>query len=274
MQNDHCYRSYGHLPATGQNGTTNKFTLEHGTEPTEENSFLWSLADLMTLLLVFFVLLYANTLSQSQAAIEKPTPLPQISEPSPPPPLPISKKSVAEENSAEPAEVEAIADLQEPTRPPVLQPVEQEPFDNLNKEKIKEIEENFSSDFYVRWEEKEPVFVLGESISFNSGDATLLRGSQTALERIVEIVQPLEDYQIVVSGHTDNAVICTPIFPSNWELSAARAASVAKFLASKGIEPKRLVIQGRSKYHPLVANSSKENRRINRRVEVSLLRDQ
>ena len=116
--------------------------------------------------------------------------------------------------------------------------------------------------------------MLGESISFKTGDATLLKGSQTALERVVEIVRPLEDYQVLVSGHTDNAAICTAVFPSNWELSAARAASVAKFLASRGLDPKRLVIQGRSEFHPLVANTSEENRRINRRVEVSLLRIQ
>jgi chemotaxis protein MotB len=83
----------------------------------------------------------------------------------------------------------------------------------------------------------------------------------------------LRDYRIIVSGHTDDIAIHTPRFPSNWELSAARAASVAKFLVSRGVAPQRLIIQGKSKFHPLVANTSDNNRRTNRRVEISLVKD-
>jgi hypothetical protein len=68
-------------------GTTNRFSLDGRVESAEEDSFLWSLADLMTLLLIFFVLLYANTLPHSEAAVEMPEPLPKIAEPSPPPQL-------------------------------------------------------------------------------------------------------------------------------------------------------------------------------------------
>jgi chemotaxis protein MotB len=269
---DHGHRSYDLcIPMRGK-GPANRFSMDGLLEPAEEDSFLWSLADLMTLLLLFFVLLYANTLPQSKAAIERPDPLPEITEPSPPPQLFFLPENVEEEINVEKADAEPIAEPNEPTGSIVAQPVHSEPFDAEKQEKIKALEENFSTDFYVRWEEKEPVFVLGEKISFNVGDATLLKGSQTALERIIEIVLPMENYQVIVSGHTDDVAICTPVFPSNWELSAARAASVAKFLASQGIDPKRLVIQGKAEFHPLVANTSAESRRINRRVEISLLR--
>ena len=145
-------------------------------------------------------------------------------------------------------------------------------FEPLNQAMINDLKARFSNDFYVRWDEKQPVFVLGERITFNIGDAKLLTDAQSALKRIADLIAPQHHYQIIISGHTDDIAIRTPTFPSNWELSAARAASVAKFLASTGIVPQRLIIQGKSEFHPLAANTSDENRRANRRVEISLVK--
>jgi outer membrane protein OmpA-like peptidoglycan-associated protein len=146
----------------------------------------------------------------------------------------------------------------------------EDPVEPLNREIMKSLEDSFSNDFYVRWDQKQPVFVLGERITFNVGDAMLLADSQSALKRIADLIAPLRHYRVIVSGHTDDAAIRTPIFPSNWELSAARAASVAKYLASNGVAPQQLVIQGKSEFHPLVANTSAAHRRTNRRVEIYL----
>lgn len=100
----------------------------------------------------------------------------------------------------------------------------------------------------------------------------LLAESQSALKLISDLIAPQRHYQVIVSGHSDDIAIRTPTFTFNWELSAARADSVAKFLASQGIAPQRLIIQGKSEFHPLVANTFIENRRANRRVGISLVK--
>ncbi len=270
-----------------------RFSFGNFAEPAEEDGFLWSLADLMTLLLIFFILLYANTLPQPEAEIgERGT----VSENNFVP-LEIELNRSLEPLSDEPFEQEIsdeylpkllLPDEPAPVTPTPVTPTPVTPtpmtptpitndstgsIESLDTKKMEDLEKSFSSDFYIRWDERIPVFVLGERITFNIGKALLLVSSRSALRRIVDIIVPLEDYQIIVSGHTDNIAINTPIFPSNWELSAARAASVAKFLVSQGIDPKRLIIQGKAEYHPLVSNSSNENRRMNRRVEISLLQE-
>ena len=147
-----------------------------------------------------------------------------------------------------------------------------DPVEPLNQAMVNDLKDSFSNDFYVRWDEKQSVFVLGERITFNIGDAILLADAQSALKRIADWIAQQRHYRIIVSGHTDDMAIRTPRFPSNWELSAARAASVAKFMASHGVAPQRLIIQGKSEFHPLVANTSDENRRASRRVEISLFK--
>ena len=76
---------------------------------------------------------------------------------------------------------------------------------------------------------------------------------------------------MVISGHTDNTPINTEKFPSNLELSAARAINVAKSLINNGVSPVRVSIQGFSEYQPLFDNTLPENRQANRRVEISLI---
>jgi chemotaxis protein MotB len=227
------------------------------------------MADLMTLLLVFFVLLYSNSINRPEIAAQVPEPeIPTVA----------SSAAVHSDLLPDVQPVESIA-MEETValnpEPPAanLQLTEAEdPVEPLNQEVMNGLKDSFSNDFYVRWDEKQPVFVLGERITFNVGEAILLADSQSALKRIADWIAPQHQYQIIVSGHTDDIAIRTSRFPSNWELSAARAASVAKFLASHGVAPQRLIIQGKSEFHPLVANTSNENRRTNRRVEISLLK--
>jgi len=77
------------------------------------------------------------------------------------------------------------------------------------------------------------------------------------------------DSRIQIEGHTDDISIKNGQFPSNWELSSARALAVLRFLLDKsGIEPGRLSAAGYGKYHPIAPNDSSENRRLNRRVDI------
>ncbi|WP_372682660.1 flagellar motor protein MotB [Desulfosarcina sp.] len=249
-------------------GIAVRFSLAEEAKSAEEDAFLWSMADLMTLLLVFFVLLYTNAINRPE------TPLQESDQ---------AVTTVASSSGIHSDVLpEATSTASTPTdetmapnpEPPATNRAshKKDPVEPLNRAMINDLKDSFSNDFYVRWDEKRPVFVLGERITFNIGEAMLLAGSQSALKRIAHMIAPQRHYQIIVSGHTDDIAIRTQRFPSNWELSAARAASVAKFLATHGIAPQRLIIQGKSEFHPLVANTSDENRRANRRVEISLVK--
>jgi chemotaxis protein MotB len=250
-------------------GFAARFSLAEDAKSAEEDAFLWSMADLMTLLLVFFVLLYANAINRPEVAARESeqagTTVVTSSD------IHSDHRPDAPPTESTPME-EAPAPNLEPTAANLQLPEVEIPVEPLNQAIMTGLRDSFSNDFYVRWDEKQPVFVLGERITFNIGDAILLADAQSALKRIADWIAPQVHYQIIVSGHTDDIAIRTSRFPSNWELSAARAASVAKFLASHGVAPQRLIIQGKSEFHPLVANTSDENRRTNRRVEISLLK--
>ena len=73
-----------------------------------------------------------------------------------------------------------------------------------------------------------------------------------------------------VEGHTDNIPISNDEFPSNWELSVARAIAVSKIMIENGIQPNRINVAGYGEFRPLVENESLENRNKNRRIELKL----
>ncbi len=128
--------------------------------------------------------------------------------------------------------------------------------------------------FSVSSDQRRLVFVLGERITFKEGEATLLESYQPIFVRIANFISSKHGYQVVVSGHTDNKPISTAKFPSNLELSSARAITVAKFLIENGVTQHRVSIQGFSEYRPLFENTSSENRQKNRRVEIALVKEQ
>jgi chemotaxis protein MotB len=107
-------------------------------------------------------------------------------------------------------------------------------------------------------------------ILFASGSATLAKGSLPALEALSTTLKPYSN-PIRVEGHTDDRPISTREFPSNWELSAARAASVVHKFAKGGIEPARLSVIGLGEFRPAQPNTTAEGRNHNRRVLIVIL---
>jgi chemotaxis protein MotB len=107
-------------------------------------------------------------------------------------------------------------------------------------------------------------------ILFPSGSATL---SATAVGVIRKLSQTLVSLPnpVRVEGHTDSQPIDTTAFPSNWELSSARAASVVHVIANSGIDPARLSVIGRAQYSPAQSNSTAAGRNANRRVLIAIL---
>jgi chemotaxis protein MotB len=78
---------------------------------------------------------------------------------------------------------------------------------------------------------------------------------------------------VAISGHTDSLNIATVEFPSNWELSAARASRVARYLVERGVHPARIAVQGYADWRPRRPNSDPVSRSANRRVEIRLFHD-
>lgn len=102
---------------------------------------------------------------------------------------------------------------------------------------------------------------------FDSGSARLANNAVGVLESVGSILAPVAN-GIRVEGHTDNVPISTLQFPSNWELSAARAASVVHFLMRLGISPSRLAAIGYGEHRPVADNARDEGRQRNRRVTI------
>ncbi|MHB2147775.1 OmpA/MotB family protein [Calditrichota bacterium LG25] len=115
---------------------------------------------------------------------------------------------------------------------------------------------------------------MGDNILFDPGRADLKKQAFPILKAVADVVK--DDFkQIFVEGHTDNVPIHTSRFPSNWELSAARALSVVRYLHYvEGIDAARLAAVGYGEYRPLVPNTTPENRAKNRRVEIYIKFDE
>ena len=121
----------------------------------------------------------------------------------------------------------------------------------------------------IRQEGSNVVIQLLEKDSFPSGSAALESGSRATLAQIGTLVAGMSG-AITVSGHTDNVPIRSGgAYRSNWDLSAARAASVAHELLAAGLDPARVVVSGHADTQPRVANDTAANRALNRRVDIT-----
>lgn len=114
---------------------------------------------------------------------------------------------------------------------------------------------------------------INASVLFASGQASLEPGSIKALRAVGGVLAKVPN-DIQVEGFTDNTPINTTAFPSNWELSAARASSVVRLLAESGAPTDRLVAVGYGEFRPIDSNSTPEGRARNRRVTVMILSEQ
>jgi chemotaxis protein MotB len=109
---------------------------------------------------------------------------------------------------------------------------------------------------------------IANDMLFSSGKANLNSEIFELLDLVVDVSKGWPN-KIKIEGHTDNIPINTRKYPSNWELSSARAISVAKyFITQGGISPEKISASGSAEFKPLAANNSEENRRKNRRVEI------
>jgi chemotaxis protein MotB len=114
------------------------------------------------------------------------------------------------------------------------------------------------------------IIALPNDILFDSGKTSVKKEGKAALEKVAQVLATVADRDFLVAGHTDDLPIKTAQFPSNWELSTARAVEVVRFLVTKGMTGKVLSAAGFAEFDPVVANDSDEHRAQNRRIEIVL----
>lgn len=115
-----------------------------------------------------------------------------------------------------------------------------------------------------------------QEVLFHSGSAEIRADGKKVLDKVARGLKGIDDRLIMVEGHTDDVPIGPKIaekFPTNWELSTARATTVVRYLQEKGVAPKHLGAAGFSEYRPVAPNDSDRNRQKNRRIDIVLTPD-
>ena len=222
-----------------------------------ENHERWlvSYADFITLLFAFFVVMYSissvnegkfRTVSESiKAALH-----PIVSTPSTALPFTIGQNRALTVNpTVESAKEPAVRRLRQIMRS----------LKNETHLEVIQLKELTNGDI---------VLTLPDAVLFRSGESVLLPEAQPFIQAISEVLIELNRH-VRVEGHTDNVPITTVQFPSNWELSAARAVTVVRELSERyGVESNHLTAVGHADSRPLTDNLTQENRAKNRRVEI------
>lgn len=231
--------------------------------------WLVSYADFVTLLFAFFVVMYSiSQVSESKYRVLSETMTQIFNEPKRSlEPIQVGDISrsgdatpVALEGSNQKVEIqgafEKTADL------PQLSDQFEDQFSDLIDDKVVQVNSN---EYWLQ-------ISLNNSVLFPLGS---VKPSQEALPIISEMANLLRDFNnpIQVEGYTDNITVNSAQFPSNWELSAARAASIVKLLVGEGINEKRLAAVGYGEHHPIAENDSPEGRAQNRRVVLMIARE-
>jgi chemotaxis protein MotB len=115
-----------------------------------------------------------------------------------------------------------------------------------------------------------------QEVLFDSGKAEIHAAGKKVLDRVAHVLKDIDNRLIMVEGHTDNVPIGAKIaerFPTNWELSTARATTVLRYLQEKGVKPEHLGAAGFSEYRPMAPNDTDANRKKNRRIDIVLTPD-
>ena len=113
-----------------------------------------------------------------------------------------------------------------------------------------------------------------DSILFDSGKAEVKKGGLEILGKVVSILKDVNDKSIRIEGHTDNVQISRALasrYPTNWELSAARAINVTRYLQGQGVDPANLSAVAYGEWKPVAGNDTEEGRAKNRRIEIILV---
>jgi len=243
-------------------------SISHESENTDR--WMVSYADFVTLLFAFFVVMYAiSSVNEGKYRVLADT-MTEAFKVAPKSPDPIQ---IGKENK--------VVSSSKPTNE-IIKPIKILPKSQRTYEKeMKQIAETVSKSVQPLidkglikvtqnklWVEIE----MNSKILFSSADSELEEEAFPALKALATVLKKLPN-SVDVEGHTDNVPINNELFPSNWELSAARAASVVHLFTNYGVDPRRLSSIGYAEYRPIASNSTSDGRLRNRRVKIVILAD-
>ncbi|WP_300667701.1 flagellar motor protein MotB [Desulfoluna sp.] len=223
--------------------------------------WMCTFSDLVTLLMCFFVLLFAMSTIQEETFKELVQSLRSA----------LGVQQVPETGTREGLVMNSDSDTHEPKDHAV---------DELGGMVQKEMEEIVSDvrelimfnklGGQVRVEETEDgaVITIADMVIFGPGESRLSENGRIVMEKVAMVLAQFH-YPVTVSGHTDAMPMDNRDYASNWELSTGRATSVVRFLISMGIDPTQLKAQGFAHYRPVADNRTPEGRSKNRRVEIT-----
>ncbi len=251
----------------------------------QDNSDRWlvSYADFITLLFAFFVVMYSiSSINDGKYRVLSSTLTDAfVTEATTMDPIQIGElgrtlEPVAGEFTA--TETPAIESLpvEKPVVTPEIKPVKElknkpRPLKAVKKDLSKALGGYISKELVEVTQTERGIEVeMKSKMLFGSGSARLSSGAVKVLREVATILSPIKNL-IHVEGHTDTVPISTLAFPSNWELSAARAASVVNLFAKLGVGAKRMAAIGYGEYRPIVGNHLAEGRQKNRRVSLIIM---
>ncbi len=246
------------------------FTLSQTEEPAEKVEqgappWMATFADMVTLLLCFFILLFAMSTTQQETYKELVQSLRSA----------LGAQRVPESGTREGLTMHPV---------PSEEPAETEQVDELGGMIEKEMDEIVSEVrelvmfnklggmVSVTKTEEGVVITMSDLLLFEKGSTRLSDRGMDILKKVASVLKRFA-YHIKIKGHTDNTPISTEKFPSNWELSSARAGTVVRILVDHGINPELISAEGYAHYHPVATNDTAEGRARNRRVEIVYERD-
>ena len=223
----------------------------------EDRGWLITYADLMTLLLVFFILLYSIS-SLNMEKFKRAIQSIQVSLGETSPRVGLLDLVNVPESKDQNFTIEDLTGLRAR---------EQDMLESLNEVIA---DKNQGENILVYAKGGKITIQIRGAVLFASGSARFNEMAKPILDEIVNIIQSYPEYKANIKGHTDDVPIETAQFPSNWELSAVRATTVLKYLITSGVNPHRLTATGYGELLPLLPNDSTESRATNRRVEFVL----
>ncbi|NBD27211.1 flagellar motor protein MotB [Paenibacillus glycinis] len=251
-----------------------KHKKEHHEEHADE-TWLIPYADLLTLLLALFIVLYAMSSTDSKkfqdmskafniafssgiGVLEQSSVISQANQ---------------FESTQDPKRHEDTKDMSEEERQ-ALQQKEQQDLEKLKQQVDKYIQSNgLTTQLDTKLNQSQLTITISDSSLFAPGSAKVKPESRKLAIEISNMLTKYSDYEVVVSGHTDNVPINNDEFESNWELSSMRAIRFMNIvLENKQLNPRNFSNIGYGEYRPIASNDTADGRSKNRRVEVSIIR--
>ena len=228
-------------------------------------AWMATFADLVTLLMCFFVLLFAMSTTQQETYKELVKSLRSA----------LGAQAVPESGTREGLTMHPVPSEKTENEQSIDElggMIEKEMDDIVSEIRELVLFNKLGGEVSVTKTEAGVVITMSDLLLFSAGGTQLSPKGLEILGKVATVLSRLA-YHVKVRGHTDSEPIASPIYPSNWELSSARASTVARLLVANGVSPFYISAEGYAQYHPVATNDTAQGRARNRRVEIVYERD-